>query len=135
MALATLGNRLDINNILNRLTLRQSKIKTLESCLSAPRVDIKELADCFEITVELPGVSKDDLHVTVDGGVLVIDAEARSSTGTGPSGRLIQHERRDGKLVRRFALGNPALQISDIDMNFADGLLTLSVPRNQDRAA
>lgn len=135
MALTTLGNRLDINNILNRLALRQSKIKALESCLSAPRVDIKELVDCFEITAELPGVSKDDLHITVKDGVLAIKAEARQAKDSNTSGRLIQHERRDGKLVRHFALGNPALQISDIDMNFSDGLLTLNVPRNQDRAA
>jgi len=130
MALATSGHRLDINNILNRLALRQSKVKALESCLSAPRVDIKELENCFEITAELPGVSSDDLDITVTDGVLAISAQTRQEKATDPAGKLIRHERQSGKLIRSFTLGNPKLKKSDIDTRFTDGLLTLSVPRH-----
>ena len=130
MALETLAKRIDVHNVFSRLTPRHSTLKPLESCLSAPRVDIKELENCFEITAELPGVSKADLHIVVHDGVLAITAETNRENETESEGRLIQHERRSGSLVRSFKLGNLTLKESDIDSDFSDGLLTLCVPRD-----
>ena len=41
----------------------------------APRVDIKEAKKHYEITAELPGVDKKDIHVHVKDGVLTLEAE------------------------------------------------------------
>ena len=134
MALATSSKPFGISNSLNRLSLRKPKIKSLKSGLIAPRVDIKELKNHYEITAELPGVSKDNVHITVDDGLLAITAETRQEKATDPEGRLIRQERRSGKLVRSFLLGDRLLQTSDIDTVFSDGLLTLNIPRTTESA-
>ena len=130
MTLETLSKPFGISNSLNRLSLRKPKIKSLRSDFVAPRVDIKELKSHYEITAELPGVSEGDVHIAVDDGLLAITAETRQEKATDPEGRLIRQERRSGKLVRSFILGDRLLRTSDIDAVFSDGLLTLNIPRN-----
>ena len=69
----------------------------------APRVDIKEAGDHYEITAELPGVDKKDIHVHVKDGVLTLEAETSK-------------EEKD-------------VQESDIKASFKDGVLTLEAPK------
>ena len=40
----------------------------------APRVDIKDVDDHYEITAELPGVAKEDIHAYVKDGILTLEA-------------------------------------------------------------
>lgn len=44
----------------------------------APAVDIKETPEAFTIEAELPGMSKEDVKVTVHEGVLSIQGERKS---------------------------------------------------------
>ncbi len=71
----------------------------------APRVDIKELGDHYEITAELPGVAKEDIHVDV----------------------------KDGKYMRSFNLGSDVHE-DDIKASFKDGVLTLQAPKRAEKA-
>ncbi len=130
MTLETSKSPFDFSNIINRLTLRQSKVKALESSLTAPRVDIKELENHYEITAELPGISQDNIEITVNDGVLAITAKTSPEDASNPEGRLIQQERRNGKLIRSFTLGNTILDKADIETEYSNGLLTLNVPRD-----
>ena len=42
----------------------------------APRVDIKEADDHYEITAELPGVPRENIQVHVHDGILTLEAES-----------------------------------------------------------
>ncbi len=44
----------------------------------APSVDVKESANGFDLRAELPGVSKEDVHVSVENGVLSIRGEKKN---------------------------------------------------------
>ena len=99
----------------------------------APRVDIKDKQDCYEITAELPGVKKEDLHVTLRNGVLTIEAETRQEDKEEKDGKLIRQERRYGKLSRSFAVGAEVRE-SDISASFKDGVLTLTAPKVEAKA-
>ncbi|MDJ0879763.1 MAG: Hsp20/alpha crystallin family protein [Halieaceae bacterium] len=99
----------------------------------APRVDIKDKDDHFEITAELPGVAKDDIHLTLHDGVLTLEAEARQEDKEEKDGKIIRQERRYGKIMRSFTLGNEVHE-EDISADFSDGVLTLKAPKRVETA-
>jgi HSP20 family protein len=96
----------------------------------APRVDLKEKDDSFEITMELPGVKKENLAITLQSGVLRIEAESKQET-VEKNDKILRQERQYGKYVRSFELG-PQVQDSDISASFEHGILTLIAPKHRE---
>ncbi len=95
----------------------------------APRVDIHERDDAYEISAELPGVKKDALVVKVEDGVLSITA-SKQQAKTEEDGRVLRRECVYGKYQRSFSLGDDVDEDS-IEASFADGLLHLVVSKAQ----
>lgn len=93
-----------------------------------PRVDIKDKKDHYEITAELPGVSKDDVHITLENGVLTIEAECKQEDKEEKDGKVIRQERRYGKFMRSFTVGGEIEQ-DKIKASFKDGVLSLTTPK------
>lgn len=93
-----------------------------------PRVEVREKAHQYLISAELPGIEKEDVEVTLENGVLCIQAESHQEDTEEKDGRIIRQERRYGKFVRTFNLGNGVKQ-EDIDAKFKNGILTLTVPK------
>jgi len=94
----------------------------------APRVDIKDADDHFEITAELPGIAKEDIHVHVNEGILTLEAESTQEDKEEKEGKIIRQERRYGKFMRSFNLGSDVHE-EDIKASFKDGVLTLKAPK------
>ncbi len=99
-----------------------------ESGFFAPRIEVKELKDRYQISAELPGVNREDVNVTLDNGVLTIEAECRQEDKEEKEGRVLRQERRYGKFMRSFNLGQDVQQ-EDIKAEFNNGVLTLSAPK------
>ena len=99
----------------------------------APRVDIKEIDDHYEITAELPGVAKEDIHVHVKDGILTLEAETTQEDKEEKEGKIIRQERRYGKFMRSFNLGND-VEEADIKASFTDGVLRLEAPKLVEKA-
>lgn len=96
----------------------------------APRVDVRDKADAYEISAELPGVNKEDVEITLQNGVLTIQAESRQEDKEEKNGQVIRQERRYGKFVRSFDLG-PQVKDDDINARFENGVLTLTAPKSE----
>jgi len=94
----------------------------------APRVDIREADGHYEITAELPGVAKDDIHVHVKDGILILEAEASQEDKEENEGKVIRQERHYGKFLRSFNLG-PDVHEQDIKASFNNGVLKLEAPK------
>lgn len=94
----------------------------------SPKVDVQEHDKSYAISVELPGIDKKDVHVTLDNGVLTIEAESKQEHKEEKEGKVIRQERRYGKYVRSFDVG-PQVQESDITANYNNGVLTLTAPK------
>ena len=101
----------------------------MEETYWMPTVDISEMEDGFEIRAELPGISEDDVNVTVTDNVLTIKGEKRQETET--DGKNYHRvERRYGSFQRKFTL--PAdINTDNIKAEFSDGVLTLSIPKSE----
>ncbi len=93
----------------------------------APSVDVSETDDTFEVRAELPGVAKDDLHVSVKDNLLTLGGEKRQENADDTQ-NYRRVERRYGSFQRRFTL--PAdVKADDIKAEYTDGVLTLSIPK------
>lgn len=93
----------------------------------APSVDVSETDDTFEVRAELPGVAKDDLHVSVKDNLLILSGEKRQDNADDTQ-NYRRVERRYGSFQRRFML--PAeVNTEDIKAEYTDGVLTLSIPK------
>lgn len=91
----------------------------------APAVDIKETDQAFTVEAELPGMSKDDVKVTVHDGVLTIKGERKQEEETEDK-KVHRIERFYGSFMRRFTLPENVDENS-VRANFKDGLLTLTI--------
>ncbi|MCY3742023.1 MAG: Hsp20/alpha crystallin family protein [Candidatus Poribacteria bacterium] len=93
----------------------------------APSVDISETDDTFEVRAELPGVAKDDLHVSVKDNLLTLSGEKRQENADDTQ-NYRRVERRYGSFQRKFTLPSE-VATDDIKAEYSDGVLTLSIPK------
>lgn len=92
-----------------------------------PTVDISETENGYEIRAELPGVSEDDVNVSLTDNLLTVKGEKRQEAET--EGKNYHRvERRYGSFQRRFTLPSE-VATDDIRAEFSDGVLTLSIPK------
>jgi HSP20 family protein len=91
------------------------------------RVDEYRDDDTQVIRAELPGIDPDrDVHLTVTGGMLRIDAERRIEEKTEEKG-FTRHEMRYGSFTRTLPLAEGATE-DDIKASYKDGVLEIQVP-------
>ena len=92
-----------------------------------PTVDISETETGFEVRAELPGVSENDVNVSVSDNVLTVKGEKRQEMEK--EGKDYHRmERRYGSFQRSFTLPRH-VETSDIKAEFKDGVLTLEIPK------
>jgi HSP20 family protein len=92
-----------------------------------PVADAFEDDDCFEATVELPGVNEADIDVEFADGAITVTAERRRAEG-GTEMKYLVRERSYGTFKRRFALpfqANPDI----IEAAYLDGIVTVRALR------
>ena len=99
--------------------------------LAQPRMNIDDTGNEIRVTAELPGVSDDDVQITLDDDMLIIAGEKRDER---------EVEDRDVRLVERvFGQFRRAIQLpfspnpDQVDASFKDGVLTISVPKNAEQ--
>jgi len=96
----------------------------------APAVDVKESDNEYRIRADLPGVKKEDLDISLQDGVLTINAEAKQEKKEEKEGRVIRQERRYGKFVRSMRLGD-TVDADKIKAEYKDGVLDLVLPKTE----
>lgn len=92
------------------------------------RVDVRENADDYAVTAELPGIAKEDIHVNIDGALVSIGAERKQEKETRDGERVLRTERYFGKVSRSFQLGQEVDE-SRATAKFKDGVLELTLPK------
>ena len=95
---------------------------------AAMRVDVREDATAYTIRADLPGVNKDDIHVSVDGERVTVSAETRSENEVKDSETVLRRERHAGTVSRTFALGQP-VDDAQATAKYVDGVLELTLPK------
>ena len=91
-----------------------------------PPADLCELSDRYVLTIELPGLMRDDVQLDVRDGVLVLRGR-RPSHACCPE-RYQQLERGQGAFSRSFRFTS-SISADAITADLADGVLTVVVPK------
>ena len=91
----------------------------------AIRIDV---AAAYTVHVEIPGVRKEDIHVTIDDDQVSISAETCNEREVKEGGRVLRAERHYGKFYRAFTLGQ-AVEDGKAVAKYADGVLELTLPK------
>ena len=95
--------------------------------------DVKDAGDHFELSMDLPGFSKDDVKMQLKDGVLNIEATTKTEKDEkDEKGKYIRRERFQGTCTRSFYVGEN-LTDEDIKARFVDGVLTVCVPKKEDK--
>jgi HSP20 family protein len=96
-----------------------------------PAVDIYDNEDRIIVKAEIPGVDKDHLSVDVHERVLTLKGE-RTDENEVNGDNYRRRERFYGKFQRSFSLPH-AVDADSITANFKDGVLTVEIPKPEDR--
>ncbi len=98
---------------------------------SLMKSDVREYEDHFDLMMDLPGFSKEDMKIQLKDGVLKIEASTKTENDEkDQDGRYIRRERFQGSCTRSFYVGENLTE-EDIRAKFADGVLTVTVPKKE----
>ena len=100
------------------------------------KTDIKETDKGYELVVDLPGFTKDEVKADLENGYLTISAEKGldKDEQEKETGRYIRKERYAGACSRSFYVGKE-VEKEDIKAEFKHGILTLFVPKKEAKPA
>lgn len=124
----------EFNRMLNSLgrsfNTNRDVDEELENAVWSPLTDISETDDEYVMKMDLPGVKKDDVKISVHNGELIISGERKEEK----EDKKTHHhriERNYGKYYRSFTLPENIDQ-ENIEAEFNDGSLKVKVPKTEE---
>ena len=91
-------------------------------------VDVTESPAEYVVSAEIPGVSKDDIDVKVDGDTVTISTEIKQHAEEKKDERVVRSERYYGYVSRTLQL-NSDVDASKTVAQYTNGVLTLTLPK------
>ena len=95
-----------------------------------PAIDLYEDKENLFVKVELPGLKKDEIEVSMHDGTLSISGERKSATEDS-SRQTFRSERFFGRFHRTVALPKP-VAVDKIKAAYKDGILTVTLPKTEE---
>ena len=92
-----------------------------------PRTDVVERDDAYELYVELPGLSRDDVSISFKNDSLTISGDAARDDQEGE--HYYRRERNSGAFSRTFRVPEQGVDAESISASFSEGLLSLRLPK------
>jgi len=89
-------------------------------------LEVVEKNGAYKVRADLPGLKKEDIHVSVDGNTVTIEAHTEGSSET-KGAKVLFNERHYGSISRAFTLDNEVDE-SKATGQYVDGVLTLEMP-------
>ena len=91
------------------------------------KTDVHEHDDHYEVDIDLPGFSKDEISLELKEGYLIVSAaKGLDKSDTNKKGTVIRQERYAGAMQRSFYVGEQLTE-EDIKASFKDGVLNLNI--------
>ena len=94
------------------------------------KVDVKETDGGYTVQAEVPGVPKEDIHVSIDGNVVSLRAEVRQHDQKTEGEKVLRSERYFGSVARSFQLPVD-VDAAQAKAKYDNGVLTLTLPKKQ----
>ena len=110
-----------------RTFLQPARSSRSQAAQQSFRIDVSEDEKGYVVHAELPGVTKDDIQVTIDGHQVTIAAETKRDERR-EGGRALHVERYAGSLFRSFTLPTEVDEAQS-GAKFENGVLELSLAK------
>lgn len=120
----------EMNSLLETFFGRREPEEGAAARLWDPRVDIHETKDGYIFEVELPGVAKDQVKLTVHDNTLVLEGEKKYPHAEEKGCDCHRQERIFGKFQRSFSLPT-AVDPEKIEAAFENGVLTIHLAKKE----
>ena len=106
------------------------KVPRWDPATEAPaiKLDVNENDQAYTVRADIPGVRKEDIHVTVEGRQVSISAEVKKESDEKKDGRVIRSERSMGYASRAFVLDHE-VEADKVTAKYDNGVLSLSLPK------
>ncbi|WP_374574180.1 Hsp20/alpha crystallin family protein [Phenylobacterium sp.] len=101
--------------------------------IGLPPTDVRETDKAYTLSVELPGLRKEDIDVHARNGLISICGH-KAEQGEEATSAYRLSERRFGRFERTFPIPGDA-DAKAVDASFRDGLLTITLPKRVEAAA
>ena len=97
---------------------------------AAPQMKLEVTEDdkAYTIKAEIPGVKKEDIHISVDGSLVSISAEVKKETEKKEGEKVVHSERYYGQVARSFTLDKEVEQ-GAAQAKYTDGVLEAVLPK------
>lgn len=92
------------------------------------KLDVHEDDKAYAVHADIPGVNKEDIHVTIDGNQVSISAEVKKDKEVKEGEKVLRSERYFGKVSRAFTLAQDVDETT-ADAKYKDGVLELRLPK------
>ncbi len=92
------------------------------------RMDVSEDDKAYTVHAEIPGVKKEDIHVSIEGNQVSISAEVKNEKEVKEGEKLLRSERYYGGVSRAFTLGQE-IDEGAAQAKYKDGILELTLPK------
>ena len=102
--------------------------------LRNPALDVSETDRVYTVKLDMPGVSKDDVKVSIEGLQVTVQAQSERKEEKKDGERVIYRERTASSYARTFTLPIEVDQ-AESGARLEQGVLTLTLPKRSARAA
>ena len=92
------------------------------------KMDVKENDGAYTVHADVPGVKKEDIHVTIEGNRVSISAEVKKEKEEKEGDKVLRSERYFGKVARSFTLAQDVDE-AKAQAKYSDGVLELTLPK------
>jgi len=92
------------------------------------KMDLKENDGAYTVHADIPGVKKEDIHVSIEGNQVSISAETRVEKEEKEGEKVLRSERYVGKVARSFTLAHD-IDEAQAQAKYSDGVLELTLPK------
>lgn len=98
------------------------------------KLEVSEDDQAYTVKAEIPGVKKEDIHISVDGNLVSISAEVKKETEKKEGKKVVHSERYYGQVSRSFTLSKEVEQ-GAAKAKYTDGVLEAVLPKKKGAAA
>jgi HSP20 family protein len=123
-------NALGLNHIFDRFFNDFVNDYEQDSVTWAPRIDVHESTDAYEVLADMPGLDKKDIEVSLENNVLTLKGE-RKSENSKEDKNYHYSERAHGAFCRSFSLPERVNE-GAIKAEYKDGVLRLTLPKSEE---
>ena len=97
---------------------------------SYPRVNVADTKNDVRIEAEIAGLSRDDVSVEYEDGLLIISGEKKTEIED-PDVKYVYKELKRSSFKRSFKVDDATLEVDKISAKFDNGILNVTIPKKE----